>query len=124
MSKLQSLFLAAISSMFSAAGFSHDVELPQNLDDLSLYEAAKGVYVVHGIQGMPDKSNSGFMSNSGIVLTTSGVVIIDTGGSWEVGQRLVAEVHALTSAPVVAVFNTHIHGDHWLGNSAIAASYP
>jgi glyoxylase-like metal-dependent hydrolase (beta-lactamase superfamily II) len=30
----------------------------------------------------------------------------------------------VTDQPVVAVFNTHIHGDHWLGNQAIRAAYP
>jgi len=30
----------------------------------------------------------------------------------------------LTDKPVVAVFNSHIHGDHWLGNQAIKAAYP
>jgi glyoxylase-like metal-dependent hydrolase (beta-lactamase superfamily II) len=64
------------------------------------------------------------MSNSGIVLTDAGVVIVDTGGSWEIGQRIIDEIRALTEKPVVAVFNTHIHGDHWLGNSAIQETFP
>jgi glyoxylase-like metal-dependent hydrolase (beta-lactamase superfamily II) len=33
-------------------------------------------------------------------------------------------VAALTEKPVVAVFDTHIHGDHWLGNQAIKEKYP
>ena len=30
----------------------------------------------------------------------------------------------ISKKPVVAVFNTHIHGDHWLGNQAIKNAYP
>jgi glyoxylase-like metal-dependent hydrolase (beta-lactamase superfamily II) len=117
-------FLAAISSLVSRPGFAHEIDLPLNLDKLSLHQTTLGIYVAHGVQGMPDSSNAGFMSNSGIVLTGNGVVVIDSGGSWRVGKRLVEEIGRLTTAPVIAVFNTHIHGDHWLGNSAIAASYP
>ncbi len=123
-SSFPSAVVGVFLTLASVPGFSHNVQLPQKLDDLSLLEVANSVYVVHGIQGMPDESNAGFMSNSGVVLTNHGVVIVDTGGSWEVGKRLVAEIRSLTSAPVTAVFNTHIHGDHWLGNRAISASYP
>jgi ribonuclease BN (tRNA processing enzyme) len=30
----------------------------------------------------------------------------------------------ITNKPIVAVFNTHVHGDHWLGNQAIVERYP
>jgi len=47
-----------------------------------------------------------------VVITDHGVVIIDTGGSFQVGEMIVKKIKALTDKPVVAVFNTHIHGDH------------
>jgi glyoxylase-like metal-dependent hydrolase (beta-lactamase superfamily II) len=34
------------------------------------------------------------------------------------------EIKKLTNLPIVAAFNTHVHGDHWLGNQAILEQYP
>ena len=116
-----------LSILFSLPSFTtvaHDVVLPNNFDDFSLYEISSDVYVAHGIQSLPDETNAAFMSNSGVIVTSTSVVIIDTGGSWEVGRRLVVEIRKLTDKPVVAVINTHIHGDHWLGNSAIQSAFP
>ena len=33
-------------------------------------------------------------------------------------------IRRITDQPVSAVFNTHVHGDHWLGNQAIRDAYP
>jgi glyoxylase-like metal-dependent hydrolase (beta-lactamase superfamily II) len=41
-----------------------------------------------------------------------------------VGDMVARKVKTLTSKPVVAVFNTHSHGDHWLGNEGIKLAYP
>lgn len=116
----------AILSLLGCATIAraHEVKLPQNFDELSLVEVSPNIYVVHGIQALPDKANRGFMSNTGIVLTKAGVVIVDSGGSAEVARAILSKVRALTSLPVIAVFNSHIHGDHWLGNAAIRAAYP
>jgi glyoxylase-like metal-dependent hydrolase (beta-lactamase superfamily II) len=51
-------------------------------------------------------------------------VIVDSGGGLEVGRRILQLIRELTELPVVAVFNTHIHGDHWLGNKAVREAYP
>jgi glyoxylase-like metal-dependent hydrolase (beta-lactamase superfamily II) len=64
------------------------------------------------------------MSNTGIVLTDAGVVIVDSGGSGPVARAILAELRKLTDRPVVAVFNTHVHGDHWLGNAAVREAFP
>jgi glyoxylase-like metal-dependent hydrolase (beta-lactamase superfamily II) len=79
---------------------------------------------VHGMQALPDAGNQGFMSNSGIILTDQGVVMVDSGGSAQVARMITARVRELTDKPVIAVFNTHVHGDHWLGNAAVREAYP
>ena len=117
---LAAAWLVCAASVASA----HDVELPARLDDLSLFRVQDNVYVVHGIQTLPDKNNQGFMSNSGVVLTDAGAVMVDSGGSREVGRLILAKLRELTDKPVIAVFNTHIHGDHWLGNAAVRAAFP
>jgi glyoxylase-like metal-dependent hydrolase (beta-lactamase superfamily II) len=64
------------------------------------------------------------MNNPGLVLTSAGMVVVDPGSSVQSGEMVLAAIKTLTDQPVVAVFNTHVHGDHWLGNDAIRAAYP
>jgi len=85
---------------------------------------ADNVYVMHGPLELPNKQNKGFMNNPGIIVGTSGIVLIDPGSTYQVGKQVLVEIKKVSSKPVVAVFNTHIHGDHWLGNHAIKEAYP
>lgn len=82
------------------------------------------VYVMHGPLGEPNPENHGFMNNPGIIVTGQGVIMIDPGSTREVGKQIIAELQKITEQPVVAVFNTHIHGDHWLANQAIKEAWP
>ena len=118
--KITILFLL----MLPVVGYAHNVKIPQDIKELKLTKMTDSVYVIHGIQSMPDKSNKGFISNSGIVVSKEGVVIVDTGGSLQVGEMLLEKIREVTDKPVIAVFNTHLHGDHWLGNVAIRKAYP
>ncbi|MGV6825902.1 MAG: MBL fold metallo-hydrolase [bacterium] len=87
-------------------------------------KVADNVYVIHGPTELPNPGNQGFMNNPAIVLTDAGAVIIDPGSSVQVGEMVLAHVRKLTDKPVVAIFDTHVHGDHWLGNQAIREAYP
>jgi glyoxylase-like metal-dependent hydrolase (beta-lactamase superfamily II) len=111
-------------AMVCFSGHAHNVTIPENIKQLALTKITDSVYVVHGMRSMPNKNNKGFISNSGIVIAEKGVVIIDTGGSAQVGEMVLQKIKAVTDKPVVAVFNTHLHGDHWLGNAAIRKVYP
>ena len=92
--------------------------------DFPLTKLTERVYVIHGPNETPNKINQGFMNNPGFVLTKKGVVVIDPGASVQVGDLLLKKIATITSEPVIAVFNTHIHGDHWLGNDAVRRAYP
>jgi glyoxylase-like metal-dependent hydrolase (beta-lactamase superfamily II) len=87
-------------------------------------KVAENVYVIHGPLDMPNPENRGFMNNPGIVLSQDGVVLLDPGASVQSGEMVLRAVAGLTDKPVVAVFNSHVHGDHWLGNQAVRAKYP
>ncbi|MEN8173920.1 MAG: MBL fold metallo-hydrolase, partial [Chloroflexota bacterium] len=99
-------------------------KVPTNIKEITLSKVADDVYVVHGVRGMPNKENKGFISNSGIVIADEGIVIIDTGGSLKYGEMLIEKIRKISDKPVIAVINTHLHGDHWLGNAAIRKAYP
>ncbi len=64
------------------------------------------------------------MNNPAWVVTADGVVVIDPGSSVPAGRMVVAQLKKTTAKPVTHVFNTHVHGDHWLGNQAILEAWP
>jgi len=84
---------------------------------------AEGVYVIHGPTELPSPSNQGFMNNPAFVIGDTGVVVVDPGSSVQVGEMVLERIERMTDKPILAVFNSHIHGDHWLGNQAIRAKY-
>ena len=118
------LFTALFSVFCISEIRAGEVSLPADLSEVSLVEVSERVYVLHGIHAMPDRENAGIISNTGVVLTESGVVVIDSGGSYAIGRLIIEKVNDLTGKPIVAVFNSHVHGDHWLGNAAIREAYP
>ncbi len=87
-------------------------------------KVAENTWVMHGPRELPNPQNKGFMNNPGIVKTSAGLVIIDPGSTLQVGENVLTEVKKISEQDIVAVFNTHIHGDHWLANQAIKAAYP
>ena len=87
-------------------------------------QVATDTWVMHGPRELPNPENKGFMNNPGIVKTSAGLVMVDPGSTVHVGNDVLAEVKKVSDQPIVAVFNTHIHGDHWLANQAIKAAYP
>jgi glyoxylase-like metal-dependent hydrolase (beta-lactamase superfamily II) len=87
-------------------------------------KVSDNTYVIHGPLGTPNPENQGFMNNPAFVITGKGIVIIDPGSSVQIGEMLLRVIAKTSDKPVIAVFNTHIHGDHWLGNQAVQAAYP
>ncbi len=82
------------------------------------------VYVMHGPLSEPNVANHGFMNNPGIIVADHGLIVIDPGSAYQVGQQVLKEIKKISDKPILAVFNTHIHGDHWLANQAIKERYP
>ncbi|MDT8281626.1 MAG: MBL fold metallo-hydrolase [Gammaproteobacteria bacterium] len=87
-------------------------------------KVAEDTWVIHGPRELPNPENKGFMNNPGIVITSAGLVMIDPGSTVQVGEHVLEQVRKISDLPVVAVFNTHVHGDHWLANQAVKAAYP
>jgi glyoxylase-like metal-dependent hydrolase (beta-lactamase superfamily II) len=81
-------------------------------------------YVMHGPLEEPNKANQGFMNNPGIIVAEKGIIVVDPGGTYPVGKQVLKEIEKISRLPVVAVFDSHIHGDHWLANQAIKEAYP
>ena len=103
---------------------SFSVQAGEQLRDYPLTKIAPHTYVIHGPLGYPSVANQGFMNNPGFVITNDGVVVIDPGSSVQAGRMLLKQMRTVTRKPVTHVFDTHVHGDHWLGNQAIKEAYP
>lgn len=79
---------------------------------------AEGVYVLVGRLEDFSPQNGGNIVNTGFIVGTSGVIVIDTGPSKRYGEQLRAAIANVTPLPVVLTINTHHHPDHFLGNQA------
>ncbi|MGB0467424.1 MAG: quinoprotein relay system zinc metallohydrolase 1 [Pontibacterium sp.] len=66
------------------------------------------------------RKNGGNIVNTAFIVTEEGVVVFDTGPSLRYGQALKAAIASVTDQPVVHVFNSHQHPDHFLGNQAFS----
>ena len=104
--------------------FAHDSQLPSSFEHFPLDQVSKHIYVVHGTQELPSLKTRGFMNNPAAILTNNGVIIVDPGSSAEIGKLLLKKIRRVSDKPVIAVFNTHVHGDHWLGNHGVREVYP
>ena len=89
-------------------------------EPLGVTEVAPGVFVHQGVIAEPAPDNHGDTANLGFIIGDSGVAVIDTGGTPELGRRLREAIAARTDKKPVVVVNTHIHPDHVFGNAAFA----
>jgi len=75
-----------------------------------------GAQVRKLVDGVYVHTGKGYESNSGIILTQDGVVVIDTGQNPIESRAVMAAVKKLTSMPVRLVIDTEPHGDHTTGH--------
>lgn len=95
-----------------------------DFEEYEFEQITDNVYVMHGPLDDPNPENRGFMNNPGLIVGTSSAIIVDPGSTYGVGKNVIKAAEKITNKPIVAVFNTHVHGDHWLGNQAIVERYP
>lgn len=93
------------------------------MHDIDPVQVSPHVWVIHAADGFPTPENKGMMSNVTFVTTSKGVVILDSGSSLQIGEMAIRMIRRVTPLPVIAVFNSHFHGDHWLGNHAFAQHF-
>lgn len=96
-----SLLLCVLSGVCSAEG-SKTVEVWKNL-----------FTVVNG---------DGVDSNTTFLITSDGVVVIDTRVTPKEAKKVLAEIRKQTDLPILYTINTHHHGDHTFGNQVFKNS--
>ena len=95
-----------------------------DIEDYPAEKISDHTWVIHGPTEQPNTKNQGFMNNPVFVETADSVVVLDPGSSLYSGRMVLRQIKKVTDKPVSTVFDSHIHGDHWLGNQAIAEAYP
>ncbi len=94
------------------------------LGDFHFQKLHENVYVMHGPAQEPSVENKGFMNNPAFIEGKKGLIVIDPGGNYNVGKEVLAEIEKVSKKPILAVIDTHKHGDHWFANLAILKKYP
>jgi len=94
------------------------------MDKYDTIKIAEHTWGVFGSLTAPSVENKGFMNNPVFVITDKSVVVIDPGSSVQVGRALLEKIRQKTDKPVTHIFDSHVHGDHWLGNQAFFETYP
>jgi glyoxylase-like metal-dependent hydrolase (beta-lactamase superfamily II) len=128
--------LALLTSNINAVSFADiqkTVEKPAKptkgftLGSLGTFEFKKdhdNVWIMHGPAMNPSVENEGFMNNPAVIEGKHSLIVVDPGGNYNVGKKILAQIERISDKPIVATINTHKHGDHWFANKAILEKYP
>jgi uncharacterized sulfatase len=109
---LSSVLLLGLLALFNPV-------LAANKDyQLSPQQIASNTYIFEGLNQDFSFANGGNIVNTGLIITDDGVIVINTGPSRRYGEQLRAAIQALTDKPIVKVFISKLHPDHYLGNQA------
>ncbi len=91
--------------------------------DLMAVEVASKSWAVLGRTEYFSMDNGGNIVNVAFVEVPDGVVVIDTGPSKRYGDALRVLIEkTVPGKPILRVYNTHHHPDHFLGNQSFDAS--
>jgi len=73
-----------------------------------------------GLSEVMDEHNNGNMSNSCFVNMGESYLVIDSGPTYSYAYQAHEKMKQIKDLPISFVINTHVHDDHWLGNSYYA----
>jgi len=93
-------------------------------DNFNITEVAQGNYLHQGVHVSIDDIKHDDIANIGFIVGDKCVAVIDTGGSLDIGQKLLASIKSITDKPICYVINTHVHFDHMLGNKVFSLEDP
>jgi len=105
---LKRVILIGLISAVSLMGFEYKLEPKQ---------VSENVWCFFGKLEMPTKQNGGDMSNSCYIKGDSSYILIDSGATFKYAKEAYKQMSKINKLPVSTVFNSHLHDDHWLGNS-------
>lgn len=115
----RTILSASAAMLFAPSLYAQGKVVP----DMKPVQISPHVWSIYTPHGEPTPENHGMISNVTFVVTRAGVVVLDTGGSLQIGRMAIRQIKKVSNQPVIALINTHFHGDHWLGNHAFIEEY-
>ena len=85
---------------------------------------AEGVFVHYGMQEDTNSINKGDIANIGFILGKKSIMVIDTGGTKEIGEKLFENIRKISQLPISHIIITHSHPDHFFGTEAFLNENP
>ncbi|QCU89702.1 MBL fold metallo-hydrolase [Thiomicrorhabdus sediminis] len=113
--------MSALKPLYASDGLAFKAD---PMYDVPATKVTDRCYYILAQDPEPSPENHAFFNNPGFIVTSEGVVVVDTGSSVQIGEMVLRQIKKVTDKPVVAVINTHYHGDHFLGNHAFIEANP
>lgn len=113
--------LSALKPLYASTDFTIKAD---PMYDVPVTKVSDRCYYILAKDPEPSAENHAFFNNPGFIVTSKGVVVIDTGSSVQIGEMVLRQIKKVTNKPVIKVINTHYHGDHFLGNHAFVNDNP
>ena len=105
---------------FLILGLATSATLNTQADDVSenleVQKVADTVFALVGPLGDRSPENLSNNATYGVVVTSDGVVLIDSGGTYKGAQRIHETIKSFTKQPVRIVINANSQDHRWLGN--------
>ena len=104
--------------------FLYFLIIPADSFSFNINEVAEGVFVHYGMQEDTNSINKGDIANIGFILGKKSIMVIDTGGTKEIGEKLFANIRKISQLPISHIVITHSHPDHFFGTEAFLNESP
>jgi len=85
-------------------------------ETLQIQKVTDDVYAIVGELGNRSPENLGNNATFGLVVTSGGAVLIDSGGTYKGAKEIHRVIKSITDKPVTTVINTGGQDHRWLGN--------
>lgn len=111
---IKQFFLALLLSAFLVSFVKAEIYFPR------AEPVSENVYAIIGPTDQRSEDNDGLNNNIGFIITSDGVILIDSGASYFGAEKINQAVSKITSMPVRWVINTGSQDHRWLGNDYFA----
>ena len=95
---------------------------PAPTPPLSAQRVSPHVWLLEGLSAAGSRENRNYISNAGLIIGPSGVVLVDALGSPALARELLALIKTLSDKPLTHVLLTHYHADHVYGLQVLKAA--